>query len=348
MWAGGGQQTSPTAIPLLSGPVPLSHPPTFPPHSYFNTYLNSECYPAVGAKPPSLGFPGSCPPTLPWSDPRLAAPPGCSPDQVALKWWGTAVGGPAVLVSWTTCTSSYVASGPVSPADPAAAPSVVRVGKVPGVYDTSFAGVAASYTMDYSQEYASASSFVLVPSNGGIYVSPIVHHTLIRGLVPGEEIFYLVEGPAGTTPFAGQFKVPGGSPTRVGIVSDSGQTANTSTTFDFLAVGKPDLLVIVGDLTYADNTGDWNMFYNWTQAAALSSDINTVRKLMVSCTRHAACVCCVPSDGLVVCVGSGGGARRRQPPPRFFDTPVFPSLSSRRAGTRSGACCPRWRLQSPS
>lgn len=251
----------------------LNRPSPSLPSAYFNTTLNSDCYPANANSPtPSTGFPESCPGTLPWSAPQLAKPPQpCAPEQVALKWWGTAVGGPAVVVSWTTCESAYVMSGAVPPADPAAAPSVVRLGKAPGVYDETFTGISTTYTMDYNTLLNGQPS----SPPGGVYRSPIVHHTRVGPLVPGVEYFYIIEGPPGTQPFAGHFKAPGGFPTRVAAISDTGQTANTSAAFDFVAAAKPDLFVIPGDITYADNTKDWNMYYSWAQAAAISGQINT-------------------------------------------------------------------------
>ena len=246
--------------------------PSSRPHSYFNVYLNSGCYPAIANQPASTGFPGSCPGTLPWSDPRIAPPAQpCAPEQVALKWWGTAAGGPAVVISWATCPSAYVMAAPVPPADPAAAPSVVRVGKAPGVYDETFRGVSTTYTMDYNTLLNGSPS----SPPGGIYRSPYVHHVRVGPLVPGATYFYEIEGPPGTAPFAGQFKVPGGFPMRMAAISDPGQTYNTSAAFDFLLSSKPDVLVLPGDLTYADNNDDWNMYFNWTQAAAIYGEVNT-------------------------------------------------------------------------
>lgn len=303
--------------------------------SYFNTFLNSDCSPAYvdsqgQAQPASQGFPGSCPRTIPWADPKVApAPPAvpssvaaslplnCSssgPEQVSLKWWGTRAGGPAVLVSWVTCSGSYSmppatlpAGAPVPPTPPpadaaAAPPSRLRVGAAPGVYGREVAeAVSFSYTVDYSQRFdltawqplsnppptgppPTVAAPSLADEGGGTYVSPVIHHALVRGLVPGEVVFYdIASGNSKSSSFSGQFKVPGGKfPLRVGIVSDPGQTYNTSTTFDFLLAGggvagggkKPDIVMMPGDLTYADNSGDFNMYFDWAQAEAISENIN--------------------------------------------------------------------------
>ena len=311
-------------------------------YSYFNTFLNSECSPAyvdAQGKPhkASTGFPGSCPRTIPWSDPKIApAPPSvpsssgssssplnCSstPEQVALKWWGTREGGPAVLISWVTCGGSYSMPPATPPATPppapppldtaAAPPSTLHVGAAPGVYDREVPAVSFSYTVDYSSRFdlsawqplsnpppgppPTVAAPSLAQEGGGTYISPVVHHALVRGLKPGEPVFYRIAGPPSSSSsplssaarsaasFSGQFKVPGGTfPLRVGVVGDPGQTFNTSTTFDFLLSGggvggggkKPDVVLMPGDLTYADNSGDWNMYFNWAQAEAISENIN--------------------------------------------------------------------------
>ena len=311
-------------------------------YSYFNTFLNSECSPAyvdAQGKPhkASTGFPGSCPRTIPWSDPKIApAPPSvpsssgssssplnCSstPEQVALKWWGTREGGPAVLISWVTCGGSYSMPPATPPATPppapppldtaAAPPSTLHVGAAPGVYDREVPAVSFSYTVDYSSRFdlsawqplsnpppgppPPVAAPSLAQEGGGTYISPVVHHALVRGLKPGEPVFYRIAGPPSSSSsplssaarsvasFSGQFQVPGGTfPLRVGVVGDPGQTFNTSTTFDFLLSGggvggggkKPDVVLMPGDLTYADNSGDWNMYFNWAQAEAISENIN--------------------------------------------------------------------------
>jgi len=214
----------PTLKPRVLPPGPQVDVPFN--NAYFDTFLNSAC------NPTSLGYPLSCPPTLPWSDPRLAAPAGCSPDQVALKWWGTAAGGPAVLVSWATCAPAYLTTAGPAADTAAGGPSVVRVGKAPGVYDKAYTGVPFSYTVDFTQELDGT------PTNGGLYVSPVLHHARVGGLVPGSTYYYKIDGPPGTEPFAGSFKVPGGFPTRFGVVADPGQTRNTTVTFDFLQTKK--------------------------------------------------------------------------------------------------------------
>ena len=236
---------------------------------YFNTSFSSDCIPPGNPDGPTLGFPDSCPLTVPWSDPAIAhTVPGCSPDQVAVKWWGTRVGGPAVLVSWASCDSAYAmpqtTAGATQPLDPAAAPSGLRTGSKPGVYGKAWPAADYSYTVDYS-------------TDGGVYVSPVLHHALVRGLTPGEVVHYRIDGPPGSVPFTGAFKVPGGFPLRVAAISDPGQVVNTTVSFAFCAAVKPDLILIPGDLTYADNNEDWNMYYNLTQAKAIYEHVNTVR-----------------------------------------------------------------------
>jgi hypothetical protein len=203
-------------------------------------------------------------------------------------------------------SSSPSSPFPVRPLDPAVAPSVLSVGSAPGLYSREITPTSSSYTVDYSQlldfsSWQAASSPgppPVVPAppaeNGGVYVSPIVHHALVRDLKPGEVVFYRISGPGSNSSslspfskgntFSGQFRVPGGKfPLRLGIVADPGQTYNTSLTLDFLLSGggaagggkKPDVLLMPGDLTYADNNGDFNMFYDWDQAKAITESVNT-------------------------------------------------------------------------
>jgi hypothetical protein len=290
-------------------------------YDYFNTSLTSDCRPVVGNKAASPGFPGSCPLTLPWSDPRIAhTVAGCSPDQVALKWWGTATGGPAVLVSWAACDSAYLMTADPDPLDAAAVPYGLRTGSKPGVYGEAWNVTQYAYTVDY---YSTNSS-----TNGGVYVSPVLHHALVRGLKPGELVFYRIDGPPGTQPFAGSFRVPGGFPLRVVAAADVGQIANTTTSLAFWEKMSPDLLLLPGDLSYADDVGDFNMFYDWDQAELLYDNINTVRGCVCARVRVPLCFC-TPSP-----------------------SPTHPahshSHSFRRAGTPGLASCPRWRRRSPS
>jgi acid phosphatase type 7 len=114
-------------------------------------------------------------------------------------------------------------------------------------------GTAYSYVWD-STKFLNGSD-----AGGGSYASPILHHTLVSGLVPGVTYFYKIDNapqlPNGTvqgTPFYGQFKMPGGYPLRIGTGADSGEVSNVTTNIDYTIESKPDLFVLIGDLTYAN------------------------------------------------------------------------------------------------
>jgi hypothetical protein len=199
---------------------------------------------------------------LPWSNDRIKKQvPGCAPEQVHLVWYDTQDSGPSVLVSWATCAldgdASYTLATPSPPPlDTSAASARVWIGTVPGVYDKSFDGVSYSYTVD------STTALNGQPTGAGTYISPIVHHTLVTGLVPGTEVFYKIDNapqlPGGTTqgaPFYGQFKVPGGYPLKLAVGGDSGEVTNVTVSIDFTVQEKPDAFLLIGDYTYADQYG---------------------------------------------------------------------------------------------
>ena len=185
--------------------------------------------------------------------------PGCAPEQVHLSWYATPDSqGPSVLVSWATCDSAYYWQGasantPATPLYTSAATSKVLVGVVPGLYDKLFDGTSYSYVFD-STKFLNGSN-----AGGGSYVSPILHHTLLTGLIPGVIYFYKIENapqlPGGTlqgSPFFGQFRVPGGFPTRLAVGADSGEVSNVTANIDFTISQKPDAFLMIGDWTYAN------------------------------------------------------------------------------------------------
>ena len=115
-------------------------------------------------------------------------------------------------------------------------------------------GTAFSYTVDNTKLLNGS------PAGGGTYVSPILHHTLVTGLVPGLTYFYKIDNApqqAGGTmegePFFGSFKVPGGGfPLRIGIGADAGEVVNVTASIDYTVQAKPDLFMLTGDWTYSD------------------------------------------------------------------------------------------------
>ena len=197
-----------------------------------------------------------CPPIIPTNDTRVVKKvPGCAPEQVHLMWYGSdggSGGAASVLVSWATCGDEWTQE-PNAAALPAGdATSIVRLGRAPGVWTRRVGGVATSYTAAFD--------------GGGTYVSPLIHHALARGLEPGKW-FYKIEDskqladiPAGRTPFFGSFTVrgpgPAAFPFTFGLLGDPGQVTNTSLSLAIVEAAEPDLVILTGDLAYADSIKD--------------------------------------------------------------------------------------------
>lgn len=47
---------------------------------------------------------------------------------------------------------------------------------------------------------------------------------------------------------------------RIGVFADPGQTYNTTTTLEHLIATKPDVALMIGDFTYADNYLTYGVF----------------------------------------------------------------------------------------
>ncbi|PRW60148.1 Purple acid phosphatase 15 [Chlorella sorokiniana] len=96
-------------------------------------------------------------------------------------------------------------------------------------------------------------------AGGMTYHSPILHHVLVTGLQPGQRYWYrvggqLANGTAAPESREWSFRLPAGPPAelRIGVLGDPGQTYNTSRTLRQLADSKPDVVFVLGDLSYAD------------------------------------------------------------------------------------------------
>ncbi|KAG2255513.1 purple acid phosphatase 23 isoform X4 [Brassica napus] len=179
---------------------------------------------------------------LPIDHPRLRKSNVSSdlPEQIAL-----ALSTPSSMwVSWVT--GDAVVGKNVKPLDATLVSSEVWYGKEKGKYTLKKKGNATVYSQLY-------------PFDGLLnYTSGIIHHVLIDGLEPGTKYYYR----------CGDSSVPAMSeeisfetlplpskdsyPHRIAFVGDLGLTSNTTTTIDHLMDNDPSLVVIVGDLTYAN------------------------------------------------------------------------------------------------
>ncbi|CAN0841123.1 Purple acid phosphatase 23 [Linum grandiflorum] len=90
------------------------------------------------------------------------------------------------------------------------------------------------------------------------YTSAIIHHVRIHGLEAGTKYYYKCGDSSiaamseelvfETMPLPG----PDAYPARVAVVGDLGLTRNSSSTIDHLTMNEPSLILMVGDLTYAN------------------------------------------------------------------------------------------------
>lgn len=162
------------------------------------------------------------------------------PEQIAL-----ALSSPTSMwVSWVTGDAQIGSN--VTPLDPSTVASEVWYGKQSGKYTSKSRGNATVYSQLY-------------PFKGLLnYTSGIIHHVKIDGLDPGTKYYYK----------CGDSKIPAMSaehdfetlplpsptsyPRRIAVIGDLGLTSNSSTTVDHLIQNDPSLILMVGDLTYAN------------------------------------------------------------------------------------------------
>ncbi|CAL8468194.1 g7733 [Coccomyxa elongata] len=197
------------------------------------------------------------------TNPLVAPPAGLTPntpDQIHVTLGeATEVGG-SVWVSWATGTEAFVGNpqAPAYPsnfykpqfADPAKTASIVQYSLTAGGPYLSVSGSARSYIQTYIHD-------------GATYVSNLFHHVHLTNLPYGQPIYYKCGDPA--TELSKEFTLllPNSLkpktftyPMRLGIVADIGQTQNSSVTYQHLVANKPDTVIFLGDLSYADNYND--------------------------------------------------------------------------------------------
>ncbi|KAL4190621.1 hypothetical protein AMTRI_Chr07g76620 [Amborella trichopoda] len=178
---------------------------------------------------------------LPINHPRLTKKvPSIFPEQIAL-----AISSPnSMWVSWITGDAQI---GPkVTPLDPCTVASEVHYGKESGRYSFIRKGISTVYSQIY-------------PFEGLLnYTSAIIHHVRIEGLEPGEKYYYRC-GDSSLSAMSEEhifenlpYPGPTNYPHRIAIVGDLGLTSNTTSTIDHLIRNSPSLVLMVGDLSYAD------------------------------------------------------------------------------------------------
>ncbi|XP_056171988.1 purple acid phosphatase 15-like isoform X2 [Syzygium oleosum] len=133
----------------------------------------------------------------------------------------------------------------ITPLDPNSVESVVYY----GVLRSGRSHQATGYSLIYNQLY---------PFEGlKNYTSGIIHHVRLKGLKPNTLYYYQCGDPSiamsdvcyfRTMPVTG----PRSYPSRVAVVGDLGLTYNTTSTADHMLSNHPDLVLLVGDVTYAN------------------------------------------------------------------------------------------------
>ncbi|XXG90579.1 hypothetical protein AAC387_Pa12g2312 [Persea americana] len=178
---------------------------------------------------------------LPMNHPRLAKKaPSIFPEQIAL-----AISSPTSMwVSWVTGDAQI---GPnVTPLDPSTVASEVWYGEESGKYPFVQRGTSTIYNQFY-------------PFAGLLnYTSGIIHHVRIEGLEPAKRYFYKC-GDSSLSAMSeehsfGTLPLPNANayPCRIAVVGDLGLTSNSTTTIDHLTQNDPSMILMVGDLTYAN------------------------------------------------------------------------------------------------
>ncbi|CAN6486015.1 unnamed protein product [Victoria cruziana] len=177
---------------------------------------------------------------LPMNHPRVAKKVGSVfPEQVAL-----AISSPTSMwVSWVTGDAQV---GNVTPLDPSTVASEVHYGRRSGKYTHIKRGTSTVYSQLY-------------PFKGLLnYTSGIIHHVKLEGIKPGSTYYYRC-GDSSLSAMSEEFvfKAPPSHstesyPHRIALVGDLGLTGNSTSTVDHLIENKPSLVLMIGDLSYAN------------------------------------------------------------------------------------------------
>ncbi|ONK79509.1 uncharacterized protein A4U43_C01F7080 [Asparagus officinalis] len=179
---------------------------------------------------------------LPMTDPRLAqrAKPNF-PEQISLA---TSYSPTSMWISWVTGKSQI--GSDVRPLDPSEVGSEVWYGEESGKYRFKRRGSSTVYSQLY-------------PYEGLLnYTSGIIHHVRLQGLHPGRRYYYRC-GDSSRPAMSKEHTfetLPSTSandfPRRIAVIGDLGLTSNSSTTIDHLAQNDPSLILMVGDMSYAN------------------------------------------------------------------------------------------------
>ncbi|CAH9129800.1 unnamed protein product [Cuscuta epithymum] len=179
---------------------------------------------------------------LPDSDPRVQrTATGCwEPEQISVS---LSFNYHSVWISWVT--GEYQIGDNITPYDPSSVASVVQYGKVNSTLDLT----ATGQSLIYSQLYP----FIGLRN----YTSGIIHHVQLTELEPDTVYYYQCGDPLMAMSEVYYFKTmpissPDRYPNKVAIVGDLGLTYNTTSTINHLMRNNADLVILVGDVSYAN------------------------------------------------------------------------------------------------
>ena len=153
-----------------------------------------------------------------------------------------------MMVSWQTGEPLSNSSETPPPAyDPTSVGAVVIFGLESGNLGEK-KSVRGNTSLVYSYAYGE-------DAGGYTYQSPILHHVLLEGLLPGRTYFYRVGSEEWG--FSDEMSFTSFNPEakslRIGIFGDIGDTANSSATVEALTLERQtDLVISLGDVVYAD------------------------------------------------------------------------------------------------
>lgn len=180
---------------------------------------------------------------LPETDPRVQKNGGqFVPEQISVS---LSADYDSVWISWIT--GDFQIGDAIRPLDPEKVASIVTYGK----FLMPMKNQAKGYSLIYNQLY---------PFEGlKNYTSGIIHHVRLTGLEPDTLYQYQCGDPSAaeeisdihyfrTMPVSG----PKSYPNRIALVGDLGLTYNTTSTVDHILKNHPDLVLLIGDVSYAN------------------------------------------------------------------------------------------------
>uniref|UniRef100_A0A1J3IP00 Purple acid phosphatase n=1 Tax=Noccaea caerulescens TaxID=107243 RepID=A0A1J3IP00_NOCCA len=179
---------------------------------------------------------------LPDTDPRVRRRvTGFEPEQISLTLSSDY---DSIWVSWIT--GEFQIGKNMKPLDPTSINSIVQFGTL----RHSLNHEAKGRSLVYSQLY---------PFDGLLnYTSGIIHHVRITGLKPSTVYYYRCGDPSRwATSKIHHFRTmpvsrPSSYPGRIAVVGDLGLTYNTTDTISHLIHNSPDLVLLIGDVSYAN------------------------------------------------------------------------------------------------